>query len=54
MSCVGCIFAGKGAGCDFSYACNTEGRPIAKPTPTENKSKKDHKAKKNATITKEA
>lgn len=49
MSCEGCMFAGRNAGCDFSYPCNTSGRPVAKKVSAEGKPKKEYKAKKNIT-----
>lgn len=40
MSCDGCMFNTKEAGCDYSFACNTTGKAIVKREPTEGKSKK--------------
>jgi hypothetical protein len=40
MSCEGCMFTTRNAGCDFSFPCNTSGKPIAKPTRVEDKDKK--------------
>jgi hypothetical protein len=32
MSCDGCMYNTKKAGCDYSYLCNTTGKPIRKIT----------------------
>lgn len=50
MSCEGCMYGlSKEAGCDFSYACNTTGRPVQKRAQGE-----DTKKKKGKRATKEA
>jgi hypothetical protein len=44
MSCEGCIYSiGKEATCDFSYSCNTTGRPVQKRTQGEDTNKKKSK-----------
>lgn len=51
MSCEGCIYGmAKEAGCDFSYPCNTTGRPIQKRAQGEDTKKKSKKAAKQALI----
>lgn len=40
MSCDNCMYAAAKAGCNFSYACNTTDRPIAKQETATKREKK--------------
>lgn len=46
MSCDGCLFNTKKAGCDYSYPCNTTKKPVRKIQEAEDSLKREKKRKK--------